>query len=112
MAGIGGQCQVFLSNYVIEEARRNFTLKRPALIPFFESLYPLFTHLANPDPEHFYLVASFTALKDPDDIPIIAGALKAHAEYLVTYDRKHLLSIKDEIHTTYGLLVATPQELF
>lgn len=112
VAGIGGQCRIFLSNYVIEEARRNFTLKRPALIPFFESFYPLFAHFADPDPEHLHLVASFSALKDSNDIPIIAGALQAHAEYLATYDKRHLLSIKDEIHTTYGLAVVTPQELF
>ena len=90
--------------------RRNFTLKRP--ISFFESLFPLFAHFADPDPEHLRLVESFSALRDPDDIPIIAGALKAHAEYLATYDKKHLLLIKDEIHTTYGLAVVTPQELF
>ncbi len=47
----------------------------------------------------------------PKDAPIVAAALQAQAQYLATYDRKHLLSQKELIKSHFGITVALPDEV-
>jgi CTP:phosphocholine cytidylyltransferase-like protein len=42
------------------------------------------------------------------DAPVVAGAKKAGVEFLVTYDRKHLLS-PPEVAEKSGLQIVTPE---
>jgi predicted nucleic acid-binding protein len=42
------------------------------------------------------------------DAPIVAAALTAQVDYLVTYDRKHLLAQAERIRSAYNLAVVTP----
>ena len=84
LAGIDGQWQIFISRYVLVEAKRNLILKHAESLPLVEEFEALLTNYADPESEQLDLVTSFSALKDPDDIPILAAALKAKAEYLAT----------------------------
>ena len=43
------------------------------------------------------------------DAAIVAGAIAARAAYLVSYDRRHLLSQAEVIHRLYELAVVTPE---
>jgi predicted nucleic acid-binding protein len=45
------------------------------------------------------------------DAAIVAAAVAARAQYLATYDRKHLLAKKAEIGEIFGITVATPDEI-
>jgi uncharacterized protein len=111
MAGINGQCQVFLSEYVIAEAERSIGLKRPAAIPILREFVALLPRRAEPDATLVADVGQRLGLGDENDVPIVAGAVQARAEYLATYDRKHLLSVGDQINSQFGIVVATPQDL-
>ncbi len=50
----------------------------------------------------------FVELKDA---PIVAAAAFANADYLATYDRRHLLAKRAEIEQAYGMLAMTPDEI-
>jgi len=56
-------------------------------------------------------VTGLTALAEVTDISIIVAAIKARAGYIATYDRKHLVVIKDQIRDSLGVRAATPQEI-
>jgi hypothetical protein len=43
--------------------------------------------------------------------PIIAGARAVNATLVATYDRKHMLSKRQEIFAAFGASVATPEEI-
>ena len=43
--------------------------------------------------------------------PIVAGAMSSKADYLVSYDRKHLLQYKKEIKAHFKIKVVTPDQL-
>jgi predicted nucleic acid-binding protein len=45
------------------------------------------------------------------DAPIIAAARAAQASFVATYDRKDLLSSRQEILAAFGVTVATPDEI-
>jgi hypothetical protein len=64
--------------------------------------------MVEPDPELVRLVAQIIVLKDA---PIVAGAIKANALYLASYDRKHLLSQAALIKDQFGVLVDAPDNV-
>ena len=45
------------------------------------------------------------------DASIVAGAIAAKADYLVSYDRKHLLHQKQKINDNFKEKIVTPNEL-
>jgi len=46
---------------------------------------------------------------DLKDVPIVAGAIKARVDYLVTFDRKHIL--KKEVIAKSGLQIVVPKTI-
>ena len=46
-------------------------------------------------------------IHDPFDAPILAAAIKAKADYLITHDRKHFLNDPKVIKKS-GLRIGTP----
>ena len=57
------------------------------------------------DPESV-LVREVESYVVPKDAPVVAAALAAQADYLVTLDRKHLL--KESVRQRSGLNILTP----
>lgn len=104
-----GEVEIIISDLVIEETQRNLENKAPQALPvlqlFLESLNPL---VISPSKSQVLKISKVIEIKDA---PIVAGAMKSKADYLVTYDRKHLLSHKKEIKTNFKLNVVTPDEV-
>jgi predicted nucleic acid-binding protein len=46
-----------------------------------------------------------------DSSVLMAASLAAGANYLATYDQKHLLAQKDQVHSVFGLTVMTPADV-
>jgi len=98
-----------VSRHVVEEARRNLRRKAPAAIEAFEQLMELLSSEVAADPSLLELqaAASYINLKDA---PIIAAALKANVDYLVTLDRAHFID-DPKVARESGLSMLTPDNL-
>jgi predicted nucleic acid-binding protein len=101
-----GKVTLVISSIVLEEAERNLSNKAPTKVEFFKMLIELipFEFVSDLTKEELLEAAAYTHLKDA---PIIAAARKAQAEYLVTYDRKHLID-PPEVAEKSGLTIVTP----
>lgn len=102
-------CQAVTSPYVLEEARRNIAETAPDLLELHDFIVAgLSQHMeVTEDPEKD-LVKEVEAYVVPKDAPIVAAALAAQADYLVTLDRKHLL--QEKVRQRSGLNIVTPGE--
>lgn len=109
MNALRSKIQVVISDLVIEETQRNLANKVPQALPalqlFLEALNP---ELVSPSKALVLKVSKVIELKDA---PIVGGALAAKAEYLVSFDRKHLLQHNKEIKTHFGIKVVTPDQI-
>ena len=83
-----GAVQIVISDYVIEEVRRNLKKKAPTKGSLFEYILKHVSLIVvNPDKPLVLAVAEYVELKDA---PIVAAAQHADCSVLLTYDRKHL----------------------
>lgn len=82
-----GVIQLTSSAFAIEEARRNIALKRPDRIAACERLVADLSPAPAP-PGELIAIARAAGLP-PKDAPILAAALAAEADLLVTGDRTH-----------------------
>jgi putative PIN family toxin of toxin-antitoxin system len=86
-----GLIEVVVSRQVIVEADRNITAKLPECVDdlrvYIETLAPTF--IEDPSARE---VKPFFSLIHPDDAPVLAAAVAAKADYLVTWDRKHFIT--------------------
>jgi hypothetical protein len=107
VAGARGDLALILSRYVIEETRRDLAKKAPRTLSYFD-IFLAFGHvqLVDPPAALVRLIAADIALKDA---PIVAGAVHAAAQFLATYDRKHLLAQAAMIQDRFGIIVGTRQ---
>lgn len=82
-----GRCILLTSPFALEEARRNTLAKQPHCLPRFQTL----TATVALVPEAGDLPPGFREqAKLPDkDWPILAAAIQAHCDALVTGDRRH-----------------------
>jgi predicted nucleic acid-binding protein len=101
-----GQCTVLVSAHALEEARRNLALKSAGHEPRLERLLAAVSLV----PEAPAALAAWAAERGlpPKDAPILAAAVHAQADFLVTGDRRdfgHLFG-----RTLRGVKVATPAQ--
>jgi predicted nucleic acid-binding protein len=109
-AAFRGEYTLTISALVLEETERNLTRKAAAAVPVFQFLKAVLAPLvATPPIELVQQVATVVEVKDA---PIVAAALHAGVDCLVSYDRKHLLSQAEVIMARYGLIVTTPDAVF
>jgi len=104
---IRGTFQPITCPYVLEEARRNIETTAPDLMElhgFIASSLSDYIQVVE-DPESA-LVKEVEDYVVPKDAPVVAAALSASADYLVTLDRKHLL--KESVRQRSGLNILTP----
>ena len=108
ISSINNKFKIVVSDLVLEETVRNLTNKAPKALPalqlFLEALNP---EVVSPSESLVIKVSKVIELKDA---PIVAGAIAAKAEYLVSFDRKHLLQKNKEIKTNLKVKVVTPDE--
>ena len=104
-----GRVELVASPLVLRETERNLYRKAPhGLCTFRELSARLAEPRVEPPPELVVEVAHHIDLKDA---PIVAGAVAARAGYLVTYDRRHLLSQAEPIQRLYQIEIVTPDVL-
>jgi predicted nucleic acid-binding protein len=103
-----GRIELITNEIAVEETERNLLRKAPDGLSIFKALMEtqLITVIPAPTKEEVLAAAAYTALKDA---PIVAGAIAAQADYLVTFDRKHLLN-PPEVAEKSSLVIATPGE--
>jgi len=99
---------LIISADVIEECERNLRAKAPEALPLLMAFLTLLADRAEPTAE---LVAQAATMIDAKDAPIVAAAALAKADYLASYDRRHLLAKRAEIERAYGIVTATPDEI-
>lgn len=103
---IHGDCQLVISPHALTEAERNLVTKYPqALAVYQEMLLPLLFPVTEASREKVAWAMGFgLPLKDA---PILAAAVLASVDVLVTGDRRHFGDLYDK--TIEGVMVLTPQ---
>ena len=101
-----GGCTGFVSDYVLEEVQRNVSRKAPHMVSTMDIIITQagFT-LVTPTLQHIVRAEQYVELKDA---PVVAAAVTAGVDALVTLDKKHLLQREREIHETFGIAVVDP----
>lgn len=109
LAAMNNQFKVVISSLVLEETQRNLTNKAPQALPalriFLEALNP---EVVSPKRTLVLKISKVIELKDA---PIVAGAISAKSDYLVSFDRKHILRQKVEIESNFKIKVVTPDQV-
>lgn len=97
---------LIVTEYVMEEALTNLQAKRPASVPELLVLLDGLGFVPAPPPE--LQEAMEGRVTDPDDVPVLAGALYAAADLLVTGNRKHFGNLYGE--SVGGCLILPPAQ--
>jgi putative PIN family toxin of toxin-antitoxin system len=106
---IRGKIQIVVSQHVLKEVVKNLAQKAPGALPTFQRFVDLVAPemAENPTVEELKQAADYIHLKDA---PIVAAAVKARVDYLVTWDRKHFLKVP-QVAEKSGLTIVAPDEL-
>ena len=104
---VRGQLRVIVSQDVLDEVDRNMGRKAPERVEAYRELLGLIDLEIVPDPtkEAVWAVEEYVVQKDA---PIVAAAINAQPDYLVTYDRRHLID-PPEVAANSGLNIVTPE---
>lgn len=109
MGSFRNKYKIVISDLVLEETERNLSKKAPqalhSLQLFLEVLHPEVVYPSKP------LVLNISKFIELKDAPIVAGAVASKSDYLVSFDRKHLLRCKREIEAKFKVKVLTPLEV-
>lgn len=103
------EVKIIISDLVLEETHRNLANKAPQAIPAFQ----LFLETLNPEvvKSTKKIITKVAKVIELKDAPIVAGAIKAKADYLASYDRKHLLQQKQAVEKAFKIKIVTPDKL-
>lgn len=105
---IQGGITLVISDVVQEEARRNLTAKAPKALPFLDQLLELIPfEFVEAEKQEVLNAQAYTELKDA---PIVAAAVQAETDYLVSLDRVHLVEVP-EVAEGSGLAIVLPSTL-
>lgn len=86
-----GLIEIMVSRQVVVEADRNITSKLPECIDDFRNYLETLAPVLVTDPSQRDILR-FSSLIQPHDAPILAAAVAAQADYLVTWDQKHFMT--------------------
>jgi len=99
--------QMVISRQVLVEADRNFSAKLPALLTQFRQFMRNLAPLMVEDPPKA-AVERAAALIAQKDAAILAAAMEANIDYLITLDKKHFL--KPKVKESIPIEICTPAE--
>lgn len=99
-----GLFQVLVSRWVLEECERNLRKKLPQALPVFAELLIAVEPeiLADPTPQE---IAQWQTIIEAKDAPILAAAIKANVDRLLTLNTK---DFTPEVAQKSGLTIQTP----
>jgi predicted nucleic acid-binding protein len=86
-----GLVELVVSRQVVVEADRNITAKLPECLDDFRNYLETLAPVLVADPSQREIQRS-SSLIPPHDAPILAAAIAAQADYLVTWDQKHFMT--------------------
>jgi putative PIN family toxin of toxin-antitoxin system len=89
------------------EIERNLKKRMPTMLPVYRKYLPLLNLKIIPLPQQQEIREFSGAIVDKD-LPVLASAIKAKADFLVTGDKQHFQKLKME--KSYPLQVVTPAE--
>ena len=89
------------------EADRNIEAKLPEMLDEYRAFIKLLAPVLVDDPLPKD-IKKYSLIINSDDAPILAAAVSAEVNYLVTWDKKHF--IKNEIRIDSDLRIVTPGE--
>ena len=105
---VSGQIELVVSPYVLEETRRNLAAKQPDKTGVIDLLLDVIDlKLVDATAEAIKDAAQYTTLKDA---PVVAAARAGGCDYLLTFDKKHLLG-NALVATQSGSRIITPGDL-
>ncbi len=104
-----GHVELVTNEIAVIEANRNLASKNPEAVVLFKILIatPIITVFPKPLIAEVEAAAEYTELKDA---PIVAGAINANADYLATFDQRHLINPL-EVAQKSGLVIATSGDI-
>ncbi len=104
--GEAGLITLLICEQVLVEAERNLYAKLPVALHAYRRFLSVCPHVlvAMPTPEQ---VREAAAIIHPKDAPILAAAMLAQVDYLVTLNRKHFLDDPAVAHKS-GLVMGSP----
>jgi predicted nucleic acid-binding protein len=86
-----GLVEIIVSRQVVVEADRNITAKLPECLDDFRNYLEILAPVLVADPSQ-RVIQRFSSLIQLHDAPILAAAVAAQADYLVTWDQKHFMT--------------------
>ncbi|MFM7584127.1 MAG: PIN domain-containing protein [Caldilinea sp.] len=105
---IQGEITLIISGVAQEEVRRNLTAKAPKASSFLDQLLELVPfEIVEATKQEVLNAQAYTELKDA---PIVAAAIQAQTDYLVSLDRVHLVEVP-EVAEGSGLAIVLPSTL-
>ncbi len=105
-AYLRGQIEVVVSRQVLEELIRTIHQKRPQLIARLYSFLQEAPFEVQPDPAPDE-VTRWEQVIHPPDAPILAAAIAARPDFLITGNRRHFTP---QVAALAGLRIVTPSE--
>lgn len=86
-----GLIEIIVSRQVVVEADRNITAKLPECLDDFRNYLETLAPVLAADPSQRDILR-FSSLIQRHDAPILAAAVAAKADYLVSWDQKHFMT--------------------
>lgn len=102
-----GVVELLVSRQVLTEADRNLSAKLPALIPDYRHLMHRMSPTLVEDPTHRE-VAQARRVIHHKDAPLLAAAISAEVDYLITWNTKHFHT--SPVMRAVRFRIATPGE--
>ena len=102
-----GDIDLYISEHVIAETERSLARKAPEALPEYRKTIKnaQIKIIGNLSVKEVH--ACLYMISDPEDAPILAAAMKASVDYLVTHNRKHFLD-DPYVAQRSGLQIGTP----
>jgi len=101
-----GLFRVLISEQVIVECERNITKKLPAALPIFKQILNAIAPEIVPNPA-IAVIMRWATIIEPKDAPILAAALSAQADRLLSLNTK---DFTPKVAKQSGLILQTPSE--
>jgi predicted nucleic acid-binding protein len=102
-----GVVDLMISRQVLTEADRNLSEKLPALIPDFRQWIHQLSPILVEDPSQKEVVKAVRIIH-PKDAPILAAAINAEVDYLITWNTRHFH--KSPVVRAVSFKIMTPGE--
>lgn len=99
-----GLFRLVVSRQVLDESERNLRRKLPQALPVFARMMAVVELEILPDPP-VPAVWTWAAVIDPDDAPILAAAVAAQVDRLLTLNTRHFTP---QVAQASGLVIQTP----